>query len=90
MQKSALSGSTSSKLIAGISPHVSRFSVWAFLKTVTTALQSDFLFTTQEKHPLFTCIALKSLYLCTQTYMDLLHHMSITVRHRTHAPHERI
>lgn len=87
MQKSALSGSTSSNLIAGISPHVRRFSVWAFLKTVTTALHSDFLFTTQKKHPLLTCIALKSLNLCTQTCMGLLHHTCITVRRTTPAPH---
>lgn len=87
MQKSALSGSTSSNLIAGISPHVRRFSVWAFLKTVTTALHSDFLFTTQEKHPLLSCIALKSLNLCTQTYMGLLHHTWITARRTTPAPH---
>ena len=87
MQKSALSGSISSNLIAGISPHVRRFSVWAFLKTVTTALHSDFLFTTQEKHPLLTCIALKSLNLCTQMYMGLLHHTCITIRRTTHAPH---
>jgi hypothetical protein len=74
-------------LIAGISPHVRRFSVWAFLNTVTTALHSDFLFTTQEKHPLLTCIALKSLNLCTQTYMELWHHACITVRRTTYAPH---
>jgi len=72
MQKSALSGSTSSNLIAGISPHVRRFSVWAFLKTVTTALHSDFLFTTQEKHPLLTCIALKSVNVCTQTWYGII------------------
>ena len=90
MQKSALSGSTSSNLIAGISPHVRRFSVWAFLKTVTTALHSDFLFTTQEKRPLLTCIALKSLNLCTQTYMGLLHHTRITARRTRHARHKSI
>jgi hypothetical protein len=80
MQKSALSGSTSSNLIAGISPHVRRFSVWAFLKTVTTALHSDFLFTTQEKHPLLTCIVLKSLNLCTQTWY------AIIASHMHHCP----
>ena len=86
MQKSALSGSTSSNLIAGISPHVRRFSVWAFLKTVTRALHSDFLFTTQEKHPLLTCIALSHLNYVLKRMKDYC----ITARRTKHAPHKRI
>jgi hypothetical protein len=90
MQKSAFSGSISSNLIAGISPHVRRVSVWAFLKTVTTALHSDFLCTTQEKHPLLTCIALNSLNLFTHVYVRLLHHARIAVTRTTRGPDVRI
>ena len=90
MQKSTLSGSASSNLIAGVSPHVRRFSVWAFLKTVTTALHNDFLFTTQENRPLLTCIAINPLNRFTQTYVAVLHHTCITIQHITHEPLQRI